>query len=96
MRRIFLDPYSGRLRESWLFISFLAAVFAVIAAVIFASVWTIAAFDAPYQSRQCSRYADNTGREVQFRQFSHWSYDCFVRLEDGTWVTKDQIRGVNQ
>ena len=88
--RIFKDGY-GYWRFGWI----LALICIGLGVAVFFGCYTIASVDAGYQDRQCTRYGLSTNRTVQFRQFSHWSYDCFVKQENGVWVTKDQIRGID-
>ncbi len=63
-----------------------------LAVIVFGIMYVATWIDAGYQDRQCSRFGEVTNREVQFRQFSHWSYDCYVRTSDGKWLLKDQMR----
>ena len=51
---------------------------------------------AGYDKRQCYRYGNLTGREVKYQRFSYWTWDCYVRTESGNWISKDQVRGVDQ
>lgn len=75
-------------------LALIGIVLGTIAAVIFVLAYSVAWIDVGYQERQCSRFGEVSGREVQFRQFSHWSYDCYVRAGDGKWILRDQLRDV--
>jgi hypothetical protein len=77
-------------------LGFIAAAVAIVAACVFVLMYAATWVDAGFEQRGCARYELVTGRATQFRQFSHWTYDCYVKTEDGFWVLKSQFRAVAQ
>lgn len=69
---------------------FLATVGVVVFVVVYSVTWITVGYDR----RNCQRWSEATGREVQFRQWSHWSWECFAQTGDGKWLPKDQLRDV--
>lgn len=49
-----------------------------------------------YDQRQCHRYGELTNRNVKFQRFSYWTWDCYVQTKSGNWISKNQVRGVDQ
>lgn len=75
-------------------LALLGIVLGTLAVMVFLLAYVTTWIEAGYEERQCARFGKVSGREVQFRQFSHWSYDCYVRAGDGKWILKDQLRDV--
>lgn len=90
-QRFYNDSY-GMMKGKYVLLSFVIG-FSV---GLFALIWTIFAFDAPYQHRNCNRFEKQTGRDTKFIKFSHWTYVCYVRTNDGKYVSIDQFRGLTQ
>lgn len=38
----------------------------------------------------CTRFGEQTEREVRFARYSYWEWECLVKTGDG-WVTRDNI-----
>jgi len=80
----------GMVRLPWVF-----ALGAVICGmVIFSMAYVITAVNASYGERQCSRFEQASGLPTEWRKFSHWSFDCYARLNDGTYLPTSQLRGL--
>lgn len=61
-----------------------AAVLGTLVCIIF---WIVALAVVPlaarYSSAKCEQYGIAVDREVTFARYTHWSWDCLVRTDEG-------------
>ena len=81
-----LDWIVDRGWATWLLIVGGAAIF-VCAVVLIAN-----ATEKHYDRAGCHSFADRTGRETRFVEYTYWSWDCLTPSEDGKWISVDNLR----
>lgn len=55
-------------------------------------VWTVALIDRWYSEQSCEVLGQQTGREVKFVTFGHYSNHCLTpSVEPGKWVDIDRV-----
>lgn len=45
------------------------------------------------EKASCSAWGRSAGRETRWETLTVVEWECFVKMPDGTWLPKDQLRG---
>lgn len=69
----------------WVTVSFVAA-----AGLVVLANWS----EKVEVKARCDGFAETSGRETKFVEYSYWSRACLCKMKDGTWLELDQIRAV--
>lgn len=85
--RVFRDECG--LRFGWI----LALIFGGIVAGVIVLGVAVRGFDHWATQRSCPERGEAMGMESKFVDYTFWSYECLVQLDDGRWVGVDKVRG---
>lgn len=82
IEHIFFDHW-GDVRVAW--IAFIGAV--MIAVIVVGAVIVGRDLDHNLGVRECHTFGRESRREVQFVDYSYWSWDCLTPSSDGKWIS---------
>jgi hypothetical protein len=68
----------------------------VIVALLLAVMLPIRQLIHHYDIADCRNFASQSGYETKFAQYTWWTWDCLAETDNGKWVSKDNLHGVNQ
>jgi hypothetical protein len=43
----------------------------------------------------CSAFAQESGRQTKYAEYTYWSRDCLTKQEDGRWISTNNLRETN-
>lgn len=74
----------------------IAAVLAVCIAAVVTLLVGVRQTAHHYDVIGCHQYATASGYQTKFVDYSYPAWDCLVQIDNGRWVPKKQLHGVNQ
>jgi len=84
------------LMNDWGIVVFLVTFMAGFAVLGLLLVAIITPISRSYADRNCTRWSNQTGREVKFVRYGDFAWECLTPSKDGKWISKDYFGDYNR